>query len=34
MTVLAEYQKGYQMHDRVVRPSTVAVSTASDAATS
>jgi len=25
MTVLAEYQRGYQMHDRVIRPSTVVV---------
>jgi molecular chaperone GrpE len=26
MTVLAEYERGYTMHDRVVRPSTVIVS--------
>jgi molecular chaperone GrpE len=26
MTVLAEYERGYVMHDRVVRPSTVVVS--------
>ncbi|MFM8583883.1 MAG: nucleotide exchange factor GrpE [Planctomycetaceae bacterium] len=25
MTVLAEYQRGYQMHDRVIRPSTMVV---------
>ena len=25
MTVLAEYQRGYQMHERVIRPSTVVV---------
>ena len=25
MTVLMEYERGYQMHDRVVRPSTVIV---------
>lgn len=28
MTVLAEYQRGYQMHDRVIRPSTVVVASA------
>jgi len=28
MTVLSEYQRGYQMHDRVIRPSTVVVASA------